>query len=49
VRPNGEAVVYDPATNTFGVRAADGTPKTLFKPSPAKHHFPTNMDYFNAQ
>jgi len=49
VRPNGEVVVYDPASNTFGVRTADGTPKTLFKPDPAKHHHPTNLDYFNAQ
>jgi len=49
VRANGEVVVYDPSTNTFGVRAADGTPKTMFKPDPAKHHYPSNLDYFNAQ
>jgi len=49
VRSSGEVVVYDRVSNTFGVRAADGTPKTLFKPDPVKHHYPTNLDYFNAQ
>jgi RHS repeat-associated protein len=48
-RPNGETIVYDPATNAFGVRAADGAPKTMFRPDPAKHAYPTNLDYFNAQ
>jgi RHS repeat-associated protein len=45
----GEVVVYDPVTNTFGIRTADGTPATLFRPDPAKHGYPTNVDYFNAQ
>ena len=31
------------------VRAADGAPRTLFKPDPSEHGFPTNLDYFNAQ
>jgi RHS repeat-associated protein len=48
-RATGEVVVYDPVTNTFGIRTADGTPATLFRPDPAKHGYPTNVDYFNAQ
>ena len=49
IRLNGEVVIYDPATNTFGIRRPDGTPKTMFKPAPAAHGYPTNQDYFNAQ
>ena len=33
VRPDGEKLFYHPASNTFGVTAPDGTPKTLFRPS----------------
>lgn len=32
VRPNGEKVFYNPATNTFAVQGADGAPKTMFRP-----------------
>jgi pyocin large subunit-like protein len=49
VRPNGETVIYDPATNTFGVKTAGGVPKTMFRPNPTKHGYPTNKDYFDAQ
>jgi len=49
VRPNGDVVVYHPATNTFGIKNAAGEPKTMFKPDPTKHGYPSNMDYFNAQ
>jgi RHS repeat-associated protein len=49
VRASGEVVVYDPRTNTLGIRRPDGTPITLFRPDPAKHGYPTNLDYFNAQ
>ena len=31
-RRNGDALIYDQQTNTLGVKTADGTPKTLFKP-----------------
>lgn len=48
-RPNGDTVLYDPATNTFAVKDADGAPKTMFRPDPAQHGYPTNLDYFNAQ
>jgi hypothetical protein len=28
---------------------ASGAPRTFFKPDPAVHGYPTNLDYFNAQ
>lgn len=31
-RDNGDVLVYDPATNTFGVRNGDGEPRTMFRP-----------------
>lgn len=49
VRSNGEKVFYNPTSNTFGVQAADGAPKTMFQPDPLKHGYPSNLDYFNAQ
>ena len=42
VRPNGETVLYNPGTNTFAVKTADGTPKTMFKPV-------NGINYFSAQ
>ncbi len=42
VRPNGEKLFYDPNTNTFAAQAADGAPKTMFKPE-------NGMDYWNNQ
>lgn len=41
--------VYDPSTNTFGSYNPDGTTRTFYKPDPAKHGHPTNLDYWNAQ
>ena len=49
VRPNGDVVRFDPTTDTFGVMDANGAPRTMFKPDPAVHGYPTNLDYFNAQ
>lgn len=49
IRQNGDTILYNPTTGVFGVRAADGTPKTMFKPDPATHNYPSNLDYFNAQ
>jgi RHS repeat-associated protein len=40
---------YDKATNTFGTYNMDGTTKSFFKPDPAVHGYPTNVDYWNAQ
>ena len=41
-RGNGDILVYDPATNTFGAFLPDGTPKTMFRPTPG-------IDDWNAQ
>ncbi len=50
IRKNGEVVLYHPESNTFAVTvSAGGPPKTMFKPDPLVHGYPTNMDYFNAQ
>lgn len=39
VRPNGERVLYDPETNTFGVFTKEGVPKTVFKPTDKLKYF----------
>jgi filamentous hemagglutinin len=31
-RPNGDTLIYDPATNTFAVEDSRGRPRTMFKP-----------------
>jgi len=49
VRSNGDVVRYNPTTNTFGVMNASGEPRTFFKPDPAVHGYPSNLDYFYAQ
>lgn len=41
-RDNGDTLYYDPASNTFAVQAADGAPRTFFKPD-------TGMAYWNRQ
>jgi filamentous hemagglutinin len=48
-RPNGDTVFYDPPSNTFAVQDAGGDIKTMFRPDPAQHGYPTNMDYYSAQ
>ncbi len=48
-RANGDTLYYNPTTNIFAVKNADGVPKTMFKPNPADHGHKTNLDYFNAQ
>ncbi len=42
VRPNGDTIFYNPGTNTFAVKAADGTPRTMFKPD-------LGLTYFHSQ
>ena len=32
-RPNGDTLFYNQGNNTFGVQAADGAPRTMFRPS----------------
>ncbi len=41
--------VYDPATEAFGAYNPTGTTRTFYRPDPAKHGYPTNLDYWNAQ
>jgi len=48
-RLNGEKVFYHQSTETFAVQGVDGAPKTMFKPNPEIHKYPTNLEYFNAQ
>lgn len=48
-RANGDVVRFDPTTNAFGVMDKTGAPRTFYVPDPAKHGYPTNLDYFNAQ
>ena len=39
VRPNGDTLIYDPATNTFAVRAANGAPRTMFRPTDGANYW----------
>ena len=48
-RANGDIVRFNATTDTFGVMDKTGAPRTIYKPDPAKHGYPTNLDYFNAQ
>lgn len=41
-RPNGDTLFYNQGSNTFGVQAADGAPRTLFRPS-------DGLNYWNKQ
>ena len=34
---------------TAGILIDTGTPRTFFTPDPAKHGYPTNLDYFHTQ
>ncbi|WP_168734251.1 two-partner secretion domain-containing protein [Pseudothauera nasutitermitis] len=49
VRPNGDVVRYNPATDEFGVISSSGNIRTYYKPDPAVHGKGSNLDYFNAQ
>jgi len=49
VRSNGDVVRYNQSTNTFGIMDANGVPRTMYRPDAAKHGYPSNLDYFNAQ
>ena len=49
IRNNGDTLYYNPSTNIFAIKNADGTPRTMFKPNPANHGYKTNLEYFNAQ
>lgn len=49
VRESGDVVRYHPDSNTLCVMTKDGTIRSMFKPDPQDHGYPTNLDYFNAQ
>jgi len=49
VRANGDVARYDPASEAFGIVKPDGTIRTFYKPDPAVHGYPINLDYFNVQ
>jgi RHS repeat-associated protein len=48
-RSNGDIVRFDPSNNFFGVMDRNGTPRTFYKPDPAVHGYPSNLEYFRAQ
>jgi hypothetical protein len=48
-RPNRDEVRYNPVTDEFGVMAPDNYLRTYYRPDPAIHGYPTNLDYFHAQ
>ena len=45
---NGDKVIYDPNLEIMAVETANGTPRTMFKPHPSKHGFPTNLHFFRS-
>lgn len=49
LRENGEELLYNSKSNIFAVKGRDGAPKTMFRPSPDRHGYSSNLDYFNAQ
>ncbi len=48
-RINGDIVKFNPSTNEFGVVTSSGIIRTYYKPNPAIHGEPTNLDYYNKQ
>ena len=41
-RANGDTIAYHPPTNTFGIKDANGTPRTMFRPT-------DGIKYYHAQ
>jgi len=41
-RSNGDTLLYNPKSNTFGVKGANGAPRTMFRPK-------NGADYWNRQ
>jgi len=41
----GDIAVYDPVTNTLTIADCNVVPRTMFKPDPAKHGYPTNEQF----
>lgn len=46
VRANGDIVRYNPLTDEFGVLSSNNVVRTYYRPNPAFHGYPTNLDYF---
>jgi RHS repeat-associated protein len=46
---DGATILYHKPSNTFAIRGADGAPRTMFKPDPAKHGRSSNLAYYNEQ
>lgn len=46
---NGDVLLYNPSTNIFAVKTANGVPRTMFKPDPLEHGFATNIDFWNSK
>jgi filamentous hemagglutinin len=46
VRSNGDLVRYDQAADLFAILRKDRFIKTFFRPDPAIHGEPTNLDYY---
>lgn len=49
IATDGTIRVYDPKNNIFGSYNPSGTTKTFYKPDPAQHKLPSNLDYWNKQ
>lgn len=50
VRPwNGDLVRYDEGVDVFAVLRSDGFIKTCYRPDPAFHGQPTNLDYYGSE
>ncbi|MGB7128510.1 MAG: RHS repeat-associated core domain-containing protein [Candidatus Rhabdochlamydia sp.] len=49
IRSNGDVVFYDPSSNIFAITNQNGLPRTMYKPAPSIHSYPTNLEYFYAQ
>lgn len=47
-RPNGDRVLFDPATDLFGIER-NGMPSTFFRPNPSVHGKKNNLEYFYDQ
>jgi filamentous hemagglutinin len=49
IRSKGDIIRFNPVTNEFGILSSSNFIRTYFKPDPAAHGLPSNMDYFNRE
>lgn len=45
-RNGSDKVLYNPSSNTLLIHNSNSVPSTMYRPSPASHGYPTNLDYF---